>query len=64
LPPCPLLLHSSGYGDSLDARDSINPIVQEVQHRFERHFDANAAGELDRGRRLGLDGRVHCSSAS
>mmetsp|Transcript_6663 Transcript_6663/g.16127 ORF Transcript_6663/g.16127 Transcript_6663/m.16127 type:complete len:409 (-) Transcript_6663:122-1348(-) len=50
------LIDCPGYGDSLDARESIQPILDFVEAKFARHFDAHVRGEVDHGH----DNRVHC----
>ncbi|KAG8465329.1 hypothetical protein KFE25_002636 [Diacronema lutheri] len=48
------IIDCPGYGDSLDARDSIAPILAYIRAKFAAHYDAHASGDR------GADGRVHC----
>jgi septin family protein len=52
------VLDCPGYGDQLDANDSIAPILACIRGRFGAHFEALQTGGAGGGR-AALDGRVH-----
>lgn len=58
-PVCSTIIDCPGYGDSVDANESIEPILAAIRAKFAQHYDALLGGGADHGSRLGRDGRVH-----